>query len=157
MGDRMARLALALCLGSLPLATTLADEAKVELGIANTGTQTFHGSVNIGIPPSQLPAIIAAATKPLEDLTEAQRHELDDIRAKLEVSEGALQSFLRAIGAAAVPPEKQAGQLLRLQIAIRSCSHSSKTRTPAIPRCSSSRSRPARPSTKVTSLEPRSY
>ncbi len=100
--------------GILPLATTLADEAKVELGIANTGTQTFHGFVNIGIPPSQLPAIIAAATKPLQDLTEAQRHELDDIRAKLEVSEGALQGFLRTIGAVVVPPEKQAGQLLEI-------------------------------------------
>jgi tetratricopeptide (TPR) repeat protein len=106
---------LVLGLGGLPsVALALADEATVGLGIANTGTQTFQAPVNIGIPPAELPAIIEAATKPLKELTDEQRRDLERVRAQLEVSTGALDRFLRDIGEAGVPSEEQPARLAEI-------------------------------------------
>jgi tetratricopeptide (TPR) repeat protein len=114
MGGPAARLVLALGLaaGLLLVAPAGAQEARVEFGIGNAGgTQTFQGPVNIGIPPAQLPTIIEAATKPLKELTDQQRQDLERVRTQLQVSAGALDRFLRDIGEAGVPPEEQAVRL----------------------------------------------
>jgi tetratricopeptide (TPR) repeat protein len=74
----------------------------------------IKGPVNIGIPSSELPGIIKAATKDLKDLTAKQRRDLKLLRAQLEVSASALRSFLLAIGEADMPVEQQPAKLAEI-------------------------------------------
>jgi tetratricopeptide (TPR) repeat protein len=89
-----------------------AEDGKVTAGGGG------EAPIDIGIPPAALPALIEAATGPPEDLTDAQWHELERdllfVRAQLGVSAGALDRFLRDIGEAAVPPERQPEHLAEI-------------------------------------------
>ena len=81
-------------------------------GLVACGNQTFNGPV--GILPEQLPAIIKAATDPLERENAELRGKIEDISQSLNVSPEALRAFFRAIGEADVPPEKQAQKLAEI-------------------------------------------
>jgi tetratricopeptide (TPR) repeat protein len=85
-------------------------EVTANQGVAAGGNIT-GSTINIGIPYSELPGIIQAATKPLEDLTDKQRQDLELLRVQLEVSAGALRSFLLNLGEADVPVEQVPAKL----------------------------------------------
>ena len=89
--------------------TVRAEDSSVVILGDNTDSP-----ISIGIPPAALPGIIKAATKPLEDLTDQQRRDLELLRAQFEVSAGALRGFLLAIGEADVPIERQPAKLAEI-------------------------------------------
>jgi hypothetical protein len=89
--------------------TVRAEDSSVVILGDNTDSP-----ISIGIPPATLPGIIKAATKPLEDLTDQQRRNLELLCVQLEVSAGALRGFLLAIGEANIPIERQPAKLAEI-------------------------------------------
>ncbi len=88
--------------------TGFSQEARVDVGIANVGTQTFHGAVTIGPSGAQIQAIVEATLQ--RDSLNAQRAaELDQQVARLSqeigVRKPAIENFLRILGEAQVPIE----------------------------------------------------
>ncbi len=67
-----------------------------------------------GIPGDQLPAIITAATRPLQQQTEEQKRLIARLQHQLGVNEAQLQAFLQIIGEADVPPERIGTKLLEI-------------------------------------------
>ena len=82
-------------------------------GVA-AGRDIRESTINIGIPPDQLPTIIEAATSDWKRLTDEQRKMIADLEGKLGVSAGALQAFFRTLGEAEVPPERQEAKLVEI-------------------------------------------
>jgi hypothetical protein len=79
-----------------------AEEARVDVGIANTGEQTFHGTVNIGrATPAEIEAIVAATLQ--KDSLNAQeaveyKQEVAMLSAEIGVRKPAVENFLRILG-----------------------------------------------------------
>lgn len=65
---------------------------------ASDGGIAAGRDVNIGIPPEQLPAMIAAATAPLERQTAQQHAEIHALGERLGASEGILRAVLVTLG-----------------------------------------------------------
>jgi len=85
-----------------------AQDASVDVGIANTGTQTFHGPVSIGPSGAEIHAIVQA-TLERESLNAQRAAELDRQVSRLSheigVRRPAVENFLRILGEAQVPIE----------------------------------------------------
>ena len=62
----------------------------------------------------QLPAIIEASTRPLQQLNNTQRETVRALERQLGVTEGALATFFQIIGEAQVPPEQQPARLVEI-------------------------------------------
>lgn len=80
----------------------------------------FNGSiaaardVNIGVPPEQLPAIIAAATERLERRTAEQQATIADLQHRLGANEAQLRAFCRIIGESDIAPERMGDKLIEV-------------------------------------------
>src|SRR4051812_27699045 len=68
----------------------------------------------IGIPTETLPAIIAAATGPLERLTGEQRATIAKLEEQLGATREQVLAFFRIIGEAGVPPESMGARLVEV-------------------------------------------
>jgi hypothetical protein len=81
---------------------------------ADRGSKAAGRDLIEGIPPEQLPAIIAAATDPLKQLTDAQQATIMDLERRLGASEAQMLMFLRIIGESHVPPEQVGERLVEV-------------------------------------------
>ena len=68
----------------------------------------------VGIPPEQLPAIIASAIDPLKKITDEQRAIIGELQNRLGANESQLQTFFRIIGEAGVAPEQVGERLVEI-------------------------------------------
>jgi tetratricopeptide (TPR) repeat protein len=123
-GRRAALLVLlVLGLGGLPsTALALADEATVGLGIANTGTQIFQGSVTIGVPAEQLESLAVAMVRDhmksrqedTAEVVETQKKLISRLEKDLELNERQVRAALEAAGETEVAPEQIAAKLVEI-------------------------------------------
>ena len=68
----------------------------------------------VGIPPEQLPAIIASATDPLKKITDEQQAIIGELQKRLGANESQLQTFFHIIGEAGVAPEQVGERLVEI-------------------------------------------
>src|SRR5690242_10743851 len=77
-----------------------------------------HGSIaagrDIGILPAQLPAILKAATDPLERLNAAQRDTIAELGRQLGSTQEQILGFFRIIGEAGIAVEVFPGKLVEI-------------------------------------------
>jgi tetratricopeptide (TPR) repeat protein len=71
-------------------------------GVA-VGGNVVGSTVNIGVPPEQLPGIIAAATEESRDLSDQQKKEIAALRESLKVTQTQLLYIARIVGLDNVP------------------------------------------------------
>ena len=87
---------------------SFAQNANVDVGIANTGIQTFHEAVTIGLTPDQVRQMMLDLRQ--RDSLDAERaaelaREVDQLSTEIGVRKPAVESFLRILGEAQVPVE----------------------------------------------------
>jgi tetratricopeptide (TPR) repeat protein len=77
---------------------------------------SVSGAVTVvcGIPPDRFEALVKERTKPLEDLTEAQRETIATIKKALDVNEAQIRAALDTLGEKDIPPERLAAKLVEI-------------------------------------------
>ena len=106
----------------LPLVSGLnsaafAQDATVEVGIANTGEQTFHGSVTIGMTPKQVRQMMVDVLQ--KDSLNAKRaaefeQEVARLSAETGVHKPAIENFQRILDEAKVPIDQLSLKLAKI-------------------------------------------
>ena len=91
-----------------------AQEVRAEPDSVSVGRDVRDSTINIGIPPKDLPAIIAAAKKDAKLLTKQQKQTIETLQNKLGVSQGALKAFFTSLGENDISPEHQSKKLLEI-------------------------------------------
>jgi tetratricopeptide (TPR) repeat protein len=91
-----------------------AQNATVDVGIANTGTQTFHKAVTIGLTPEQIRQMMLDLHQ--KDSLNAQRateldQEVERLSAEIGVRKPAVENFLRILGEAQIPVDQLGAKL----------------------------------------------
>ncbi len=81
---------------------------------ADSGGIAAGRDVFVGIPPGQLPALIAAATGPLERLTAEQQAIIADLEHRIGANEAQLLAFCRIIGESNIAPERMGDKLIEI-------------------------------------------
>src|SRR5277367_3325289 len=77
-----------------------AQGCAAAIGGSVSGTVT----VICGIPPEKFEALVKERTKPLEDLTAAQRQTIVTITKELDVNEAQIRAALDTLGEKDIPP-----------------------------------------------------
>jgi len=77
---------------------------------------SVSGAVTVicGIPPEKFEALVKERTKPLEDLTAAQRETIATIKKELDVNEAQIRAALDTLGEKDIPPERLAARLVEI-------------------------------------------
>jgi tetratricopeptide (TPR) repeat protein len=77
---------------------------------------SVSGAVTVicGIPPDKFEALVKERTKPLEDLTAAQRETIATIKKELDVNEAQIRAALDTLGEKDIPPERLAAKLVEI-------------------------------------------
>jgi tetratricopeptide (TPR) repeat protein len=92
----------------------LNDMDIAALGGIATGRDVTNSNISIGIPPDQLPGIIAAAADPLKRLTDEQKATIGALERRLGANEVQLLTFFQIIGEAGVAPERMGAKLVEV-------------------------------------------
>jgi tetratricopeptide (TPR) repeat protein len=80
--------------------------SQIQIGDIGLGARVAVGeNISMGIPPEHLPAIIKAATDPLEKLSQAQNDSIALLERELGANKEQVFGFFRIIGEAAIAPE----------------------------------------------------
>jgi tetratricopeptide (TPR) repeat protein len=77
---------------------------------------SVSGAVTVicGIPPEKFEALVKERTKPLEDLTAAQRETIVTIKKELDVNEAQIRAALDTLGEKDIPSEQLAAKLVEI-------------------------------------------
>ena len=77
---------------------------------------SVSGAVTVicGILPEKYEALVKERTKPLEDLTAAQRETISTIKKELDVNEAQIRAALDTLGEKDTPPERLAAKLVEI-------------------------------------------
>ena len=79
---------------------------QYQVGGVGTGATVLQGEhLSIGIPPDQLPAILKAATDPLERLNKAQKDTIGKLEREFSATQEQVLGFFRIIDEAGIRPE----------------------------------------------------
>ena len=108
---------MALCLAAGLNPAAGAADATVGIGIANTGEQTIHGDVTIGLTPAQVRQMMADVLQK-DSLNAKEAAEYKERVARLSqeigVRKPAVENFLRILGEADVPIEDLSTKLAEI-------------------------------------------
>jgi hypothetical protein len=84
---------------------------------------SVSGTVNVicGIAQEKFEAFVKERTKPLEELTAAQRETITAIKKELDVNEAQIRAALDTLGEKDIPPERLAAKLVEIAQQFKSC------------------------------------
>ena len=71
-------------------------------------------SINIGVPPEKVDELVKERTKPLGELTAAQKDTITLLKEKLDLDERQVRAALDILGEANIPPERLAAKLVEI-------------------------------------------
>ncbi len=102
----------ALLLGSICLVQAQAEQGQVkaQTGGVAVGGNVSGSSINIGVSPEQLQAIIRQST----DLSEAQKKIIEGLERELALNRSQVQAALEIVGEANIPPERLGAKLIEI-------------------------------------------
>jgi hypothetical protein len=89
-----------------PIAHT--QQVKADQGAVAIGGSVSSSTINIGIPPEQLAALVRQAT----DLSDAQKKLIANLEGQLDLNQRQIYAALEIVGEANVPPERLAAKLV---------------------------------------------
>lgn len=87
---------------------SLAQQVRAESGSIAIGRDVNQSTINIGIPPSQLDALVRQTA----DLSEAQKKLISELEGKLDLNQRQIQTAFDILGEKNVRPEQLAARLV---------------------------------------------
>jgi tetratricopeptide (TPR) repeat protein len=93
-----------------PLAHAQQGQVKADTGGVAIGGNVSGSTINIGIPPEQLAALVRQAT----DLSESQKKLIAKLEGELDLNQRQIHAALDIVGENNVPPERLAAKLVEI-------------------------------------------
>ena len=87
-----------------------AQQVRAETGGVAIGRDVTGSTINIGIPPEQLAALVRQAA----DLSEAQKKLIAELEGKLDLNQRQIQAAFDVLGEKNIPPEQLAAKLVEI-------------------------------------------
>src|SRR6266446_5374708 len=101
--------ALGMCLFGLN-ASAYAQQIRAETGGIAIGGSVTGSTINIGVPPEQLAALIRQAA----DLSETQKKLIANLEGELDLNQRQIRAALGILGENDIPPERLAAKLVEI-------------------------------------------
>src|SRR5256886_4804554 len=101
--------ALGMCLFGLNVSAD-AQQIKAETGGIAIGGSVAGSTINIGVPPEQLAALVRQAT----DLSETQKKVIAKLEDELDLNQRQIRAALGILGENDIPPERLAAKLVEI-------------------------------------------
>src|SRR5437763_13203816 len=87
-----------------------AQQVRAETGAVAIGRDVVQSTINIGIPPEQLAALVRQAA----DLSEAQKKLIAKLEGDLDLNQRQIRAALDVLGENDIPPERLAAKLVEI-------------------------------------------
>src|SRR5262245_51929808 len=87
-----------------------AQQVRADPGGVAIGGSVSDSTINIGIPPEQLAALIRQAA----DLSESQKKLITELEAKFDLNQRQIRAALDILGEKNIPPERLAAKLVEI-------------------------------------------
>jgi hypothetical protein len=101
--------ALAMCFFA-PITVTYAQQIRAETGGIAIGGSVAGSTINIGVPPEQLAALVRQAA----DLSETQKKVIAKLEEELDLNQRQIRAALGILGENDIPPERLAAKLVEI-------------------------------------------
>jgi tetratricopeptide (TPR) repeat protein len=93
-----------------PITATYAQQIRAETGGIAIGGSVAGSTINIGVPPEQLAALVRQAT----DLSETQKKVIAKLEDELDLNQRQIRAALGILGENDIPPERLAAKLVEI-------------------------------------------
>jgi hypothetical protein len=93
-----------------PITATYAQQIRAETGGIAVGGSVTGSTINIGVPPEQLAALVRQAS----DLSETQKKVIAKLEDELDLNQRQIRAALGILGENDIPPERLAAKLVEI-------------------------------------------
>jgi len=100
----------ALAIGFFASITTAHAQVRADTGSIAIGGSVTGSTINIGIPPEQLTALVRQAA----DLSETQKKVIAKLEGELDINQRQIRAALSVLGENDIPPERLAAKLVEI-------------------------------------------